>query len=47
MLDGFTVGNIQAEAKKSWWRLCDKYGLIGAPWMSVSPMHQMEYWNTG
>ncbi len=44
MLDGFTVGNIRAEAKKSWRRLCNKYGPIGAPWTSVSPTHQMEYW---
>jgi hypothetical protein len=35
--------SIRKESKKIWRKMCDKHGPIGAPWTTISPNRQQEF----
>ena len=44
VLDGDEVSAIRRESKKIWRGLCHRYGPIGAPWSTISPDRQLEFY---
>ena len=44
VLDPEDVKEIRRESKKIWWGMCERFGPIGAPWTTISPNRQMEFY---
>jgi hypothetical protein len=44
VLDYEEVKSIRKDSKKIWRKLCNKYGPIGAPWTTISPDRQLEFY---
>ena len=44
MLTNDEVRTIRRESKKIWRALCDRYGPIGAPWSTISPERQLDFY---
>ena len=44
VLDPEDVKEIWHESKKIWWGMCERFGPIGAPWTTISPNRQMEFY---
>ena len=44
VLDPEDIKEIRRESKKIWRGMCERYGPIGAPWTTISPNRQMEFY---
>ena len=44
VLDPEDVKEIRRESKKIWRGMCERFGPIGAPWTTISPNRQMEFY---